>query len=92
MFLSMGIRDAKINLSKLLKEVQKGAEIIITDRGKRVAKIVAVDEASLPLMDRVKNLEASGVLNPAPGQTRPLPPPLPLEAGIAQRFLQEDRS
>ena len=25
-----------------------------------------------------------------PGQARPLPPPLPLDAGIAQRFLQED--
>ena len=91
MFLSVGIREAKINLSKLLKEVQKGAEIVITDRGKRIAKITAVDEASLPLMDRIKNLETSGVLSPAPGQARPLPPPLPLEAGIAQRFLQEDR-
>lgn len=91
MIRSVGIREAKINLSKLLKEARRGAEIIITDRGTRIAKIVGIEEEALPLMDRVKNLEASGVLNPAPGQTRPLPPPLPLEAGIAQRFLQEDR-
>lgn len=91
MIRSVGIREAKINLSKLLKEAQKGAEIVITDRGRRVAKIVAVDETALPLMDRVKNLEAGGVLGPLPRCPRPLPPPLPLEAGIAQRFLQEDR-
>jgi len=39
---SIGIRDAKINLSKLLKDVQKGAEIIITDRNKPVGRIVPV--------------------------------------------------
>jgi prevent-host-death family protein len=38
--LRIGIREAKINLSKLLKNVQKGKEIIITDRGKPVGKIV----------------------------------------------------
>jgi prevent-host-death family protein len=90
-FLSIGIRDAKINLSRLLKEAQKGAEIIITDRGKRVARIVAIEEESLPLIDRVKNLENGGLLDPMPSRRRPLPPPLPLEADIAQRFLQEDR-
>ena len=91
MFVSVGIREAKINLSKLLKEAQRGTEIVITDRGKRVAKIIAVDEAALPLLDRVKNLETSGVLHPVPEHARLLPPPLPLEAGLAQAFLQEDR-
>jgi prevent-host-death family protein len=88
----VGIREAKTNLSKLLKEVQKGREIIITERGKRIAKITAVDETSLPLSDRIKSMEASGILNPVPSNARPLPPPLPVEeTGIAQRFLQEDR-
>lgn len=91
MFVSVGIREAKINLSKLLKEAQKGTEIVITDRGRRVAKITAVDEATLPLSDRIRSLETSGVLNAMPNHVRPLPPPLPLEAGIAQEFLQKDR-
>lgn len=30
----VGVREAKVNLSKLLREVQRGAEVIITDRGK----------------------------------------------------------
>lgn len=92
MLYSVGIREAKMNLSKLLKEVQNGKEIIIADRGKRIAKISAVDESSLPLADRIKSLEANGILNRLSDHTRPLPPPLPVEeVGIAQRFLQEDR-
>ncbi len=51
---SVGIRDAKINLSKLLKIVQKGSEVILTDRGRPVGKIVPVKPESLPLLERVK--------------------------------------
>ncbi|MCA1733006.1 MAG: type II toxin-antitoxin system prevent-host-death family antitoxin [Acidobacteria bacterium] len=35
-----GIREARQNLSVLLEEVKKGREIIITDRGKAVARLV----------------------------------------------------
>ncbi|MGN6592899.1 MAG: type II toxin-antitoxin system Phd/YefM family antitoxin [Terriglobales bacterium] len=34
-----GVREARQNLSKLLAEVAKGNEIIITDRGKDVARL-----------------------------------------------------
>ncbi len=36
-----GIRQARQNLSALLDEVKKGREIIITERGKAVARLVA---------------------------------------------------
>ena len=35
-----GIRQARQNLSALLEEVKKGREIVITDRGKPVARLV----------------------------------------------------
>jgi prevent-host-death family protein len=35
-----GIRDARQNLSALIEEVRKGHEIVITDRGKPVARLV----------------------------------------------------
>jgi prevent-host-death family protein len=38
-----GLREARQNLSALLDEVQKGHEIIITDRGRPVAKLVPPD-------------------------------------------------
>ena len=35
-----GIREARQNLSVLIEEVKKGREIVITDRGRPVARLV----------------------------------------------------
>jgi prevent-host-death family protein len=54
---SVGVREAKMNLSKLLKKVKKGQEIVITDRGKPVGKIVALPPKELSLIERIEQLE-----------------------------------
>ncbi len=91
-FSRVGIRDAKINLSKYLKMVQDGVEVIITDRGRPVGKIVPVKNKDLPLADRVKRLENQGLLKAAAKESaRKIPPPIPLPDGIAQKYLQQDR-
>lgn len=89
--LIVGIREAKTNLSRLLKEVQKGAEITISDRGILVARLVPITEDSLSIEQRIENLERNGLLDPPPKNVRLLPPPLPVEEGIVQKYLQEDR-
>ena len=38
-----GIREARQNLSLLLDEVRKGREVVITERGRPVAKLVPPD-------------------------------------------------
>ena len=38
-----GIREARQNLSILLDEVKKGREVVITERGRPVAKLVPPD-------------------------------------------------
>ena len=40
-----GVREARQNLSALLDEVRKGREIVITERGRPVAKLVPADPA-----------------------------------------------
>jgi prevent-host-death family protein len=40
-----GVREARQNLSALLDEVRKGREIVITERGRPVAKLVPPDRA-----------------------------------------------
>ncbi len=88
----IGVRDAKIHLSKLLEDVQRGKEIIITNHDKPVAKMVPVSHESLSLHERIKKLERQGWIEPpAAAKKRPLPPPLPLAKETARRFLQEDR-
>lgn len=90
--LRVGIREAKINLSKLLKNVQKGREIIITDRGEAVGKIVPMPADSLPLAERIHELERQGWIEPRKKKTlKKFLIPIPIPDGLAQKFLQEDR-
>ena len=88
----VGVREAKINLSKLLKRALKGQEVIITDRGKPVAKIVPIPQDRLSLAERIAKLEEQALLGPVrKRRAMRLPPPLPAREGLAQEFLQEDR-
>jgi prevent-host-death family protein len=90
--INVGVREAKINLSKLLKRVMQGQEVVITDRGKPVGKIMAVSQDHLSLAERIKKMEEQGLLGPVPkGRATRLPPPLPAREDVAQEFLQEDR-
>jgi len=88
----VGIREAKMNLSELLKRVTQDQEVIIIDRGKPVGKIVPVTQDHPSLANRIKKMEDQGFLAPTTkGRTIRLPPLLPAREGVAQEFLQEDR-
>ncbi len=73
-----GVREARQNLSALLDEVKKGREIVITERGRAVAKLVPPDR---PRGKGVPNLAAFR-------RTMPVLDP-PLSATIAEE--REDR-
>ena len=90
---NVGIRDAKTHLSKYLKMIQGGNEIILTDRGKPVAKIVPIQAEDMPLLARIKRLEDKGLIEALPAEARKgkLPLPIPVSDNIAQRYLREDR-
>ena len=87
----LGVREAKARLSYLLREAQQGREYTITDRGKEVAKIVPVDKAQQPLSERIRGLEEAGIIEPGPNRPIAVPPPLPIEHGLARRLLDHDR-
>jgi prevent-host-death family protein len=40
-----GIREARQNISELIEAVRKGREILITDRGKPVARLVPAEKS-----------------------------------------------
>ena len=89
---SVGIRDAKMHLSKYLKMVQQGTEVIITDRGRPVGKIIPIHTEEMPLKERIKRMEDRGQIEPVTyeGQVK-IPPPIPVPDDIAQKILQEER-
>ncbi len=86
------MRDAKARLSKLLRDVQRGQEWVITERGSPVARLSPISGRSLSLAERIRRLEDAGLIEPVHREMRELPPPLPLNEGLAQKWLQEDRS
>jgi prevent-host-death family protein len=86
----IGIREAKAGLSRLLREVARGHEWVITERGTPVAKLVAVGGAELGLSERVARLERLGIIT-RPAKSLPLPPPIRVKSGAAQERLQADR-
>ena len=89
---SVGIREAKIHLSQLMKKVQRGMEIVITDRGRPVGKIIPLRESKGSLAERIGELEIQGVIEERKHKSKPLPPPIPVGGIPAQKFLQESRN
>jgi len=89
----VGIREAKIHLSRLVKLVRNGNEVTLTDRGKPVCKIVPIAPQALSFSERIGRLEEQGMIeSTSRPRMKKLPPPLPLEKGLAQKYLQEDRN
>ena len=86
-----GVREAKARLSKLIRDVQRGKEWLITDRGRPVARLVPATGRDLSLQERIRRLEDSGLIEPPRRRVSRLPAPLPIEKELAQRWLQEDR-
>lgn len=72
---SVGIRELRQRASELLRRVEDGESIEITDRGRPVAVL-----GPLPA-DPVERLRASGDLQESEGDLADLPQPLSLPAG-----------
>lgn len=54
------MRELKNHLSRYLARVQGGEEVVVTERGRPIARLVAVDQPT----DRLADLVASGLVRP----------------------------
>jgi prevent-host-death family protein len=66
----VGVRELRQRASELLRLVEQGETIEVTDRGRPVALLTPLPKGSI--LDR---LRASGELEPASGDIEDLPPP-----------------
>ena len=73
----VGIRELRQRASELLRLVERGETVEITDRGRPVALLTPVPGGS-PL----EQLRAAGDLEPATAALTDLPPPLPPTADV----------
>ena len=87
---SVSVSELKANLSHYLREVRRGGEIQVLDRGSPVARLVPEQEAS----DQTRELLIkSGLLRPGHGNARSVleEDPLTLPASLVEA-LDQDRA
>ncbi len=81
---AVNVADLKARLSAVLRKVKSGQEMIVTERGVPVARIVPL--AGDAGHERRQGLAAEGVLRPGRGRARRMllaPPPGPRASGAA---------
>lgn len=69
--IEVGVRELRNNLSKYLDRVREGEEVVVTDRGSAIARVLSVGAERA--LDR---LIAEGVVTPAPRRKRAAGTPL----------------
>lgn len=73
---TVGVRELRQRASELLRRVEAGETIEVTDRGRPIAVL-----APLPQAEPLERLRAAGDVIPASGRLEDLPAPLPLPPG-----------
>jgi prevent-host-death family protein len=66
---TVGVRELKNQLSSFLDRVKAGEEITVTEHGRPVARLSAIGVD----VDRMANLVASGIVQPAVSSRRQVP-------------------
>ena len=89
-----GVAELKAHLSRYLAQVKSGQEVVVTERGRPVAKLVPLS-AVVDRDSRRERLIREGVLLPGRGRLRPAllrPPKGPrLGDAVLQALLEERR-
>ena len=65
----VGVRELKNNLSRFLDRVKDGEEVIVTERGRPVARLIALERSD----NQLAALIDSGVVRPPRSRTRHRP-------------------
>ncbi|MCY3890173.1 MAG: type II toxin-antitoxin system prevent-host-death family antitoxin [bacterium] len=87
---SVSVSDLKARLSHYLREVQRGGEVQVLDRGKPVARLVPLAETGDEQRER---LISSGLLRPGRGDPLAILDETPLELPTSiSEALEEDRA
>ena len=89
--MEVGLREANQRFSKIMRAVRRGEEVMLTERGKPLARITPVRSADSPEAV-IRGLEEAGLLRPA-NKPRPMPvwEPRPLRGVSIAQTLHEER-
>ena len=84
----VGIREAKAQFSRLLDVVKGGGEVVITERGRPIARLAQIGKDQLGVVELEQLMERAGQIAPRTAAPRTPPLPLPIGSDAAARFLR----
>ena len=90
----VGCRELKNRMGRDLAEVRKGKSLVVTDRGRAVAKLSPLDPADTPeesLKATLERLQQQGLLRLAKGGGPTRVRPAPCRGKSAAGMILEDR-
>lgn len=84
----VGVRELSNNLSRHLQRVKDGGEIVVTERGRPIARVIPVDAST----DRLAELVAAGLVRPPRNTRRHVPrPPIEVEGNVSDLVAEQRR-
>ncbi len=93
--LQAGVAELKAHLSRFLRVARSGEEVLITERGRPVARLVPIDECAAERPAHLMEMERRGEVRIGSGAAptgADLPPlPAPTEGMTALEALVEER-
>jgi prevent-host-death family protein len=90
--ISAGIKELKNNLSRYLSQVKKGEDVLVTERGTVIARIVREDTQNKTLLTALRPLIINGLLTlPTRKLDKDVPQPLNVPGKPVSEMVIEDR-
>jgi len=83
----VGVRALKNNLSHYLERVRDGEQVVVTDRGRPIARLVGVEAST----DRLADLIEAGLVQPARRSRQKLPKRVSSEGLVSDLVAQQRR-
>ena len=84
--MEVGVRELRDNLSRYLDRVQDGEEVVVTDRGRAIARVLPINGERT--LDR---LVREGQVAPAKNRTRRRPTPVKTSGPVSDLIAEERR-
>ena len=89
---SAGIKELKNNLSRYLARVKQGEEVLVTERGKIIARIIAEKPEKVSLLQGLQSMVADGIgIMPTRELNRKGPDRLAVKGRPVSEIVIEDR-
>lgn len=82
----VGVRELRDHLSRYLEQVQAGAEVVITDRGRAIARVLPIGQERT-----IDRLIREGLVTPTRHRERRRPKPLKTTGPVSDLVAKQRR-